>query len=97
MQDIATQLGLRIGASDVASDDDLRAMVLRKADKYNIALTPRQVTVMRDGYGKNANIYLEANYSVPIYLPRYTFFMYFNPSSANKRPTSSMASDGSSQ
>lgn len=97
LQDIATQLGLRLGASDAASDDDLRAMVLRKADKYNIALAPEQVIVMRNGYGKNADIYLEADYSVPIYIPRFTFLMYFNPSSAHKRPTSSMASDSSPQ
>jgi hypothetical protein len=97
LQDISTQLGVRIGATDVASDDDLRAMVLRKAEKYDIPLAPDHVIVMRDGYGKNANIYLEADYSVPIYLPRFTFSMYFNPSSAHKRPTSSVASDGSSQ
>jgi hypothetical protein len=97
LQDMATQLGVRTGVSDVASDDDLRTMVLRKAEKYNIALAPEQVTVMRDGYGKNANIYLEADYSVPIYLPRFTFSMYFNPSSAHKRPTSSVASDSSSR
>jgi hypothetical protein len=97
LQDMATQLGVRTGVSDVASDDDLRTMILRKAEKYNIALSPEQVTVMRDGYGKNANIYLEADYSVPIYLPRFTFSMYFNPSSAHKRPTSSVASDSSSR
>lgn len=97
LQDIALQLGMRIGTSDVGSDDDLRGMVLRKAEKYNIALAPEQVIVMRDGYGKNANIYLEADYSVPIYLPRFTFMMYFNPSSAHKRPTSSVASDSSSE
>jgi hypothetical protein len=97
LRDIASQLGVSIGAADVASDDDLRQMVLRKAEKYNIALAPEQVIVMRDGYGKNADIYLEADYSVPIYLPRFTFLMYFNPSSAHKRPTSSMVSDSSSQ
>ncbi|MGH9516610.1 MAG: hypothetical protein ACRD3P_13135 [Terriglobales bacterium] len=97
LQDIATQLGVRIGASDIATDDELRAMVLKKADKYNISLAPDHVIVMRDGYGKDANTYLEADYSVPIYLPHFTFSMYFNPSSARKRPTSSMASDGSSR
>ena len=92
LQDIASQLGVRIGATDVGSDDDLRQMVARKAEKYNVALSPEQVIVMRDGYGKNANIYLEADYSVPIYMPRYTFLMYFSPSSSHKRPTSSVAS-----
>jgi hypothetical protein len=92
LQDIASQLGVRIGATDVGSDDDLRQMVVRKAEKYNVAISPEQVIVMRDGYGKNANIYLEADYSVPIYMPRYTFLMYFSPSSSHKRPTSSVAS-----
>ena len=56
-----------------------------------------ELNSFRSGYGKNANIYLEADYSVPIYLPRFTFSMYFNPSSAHKRPTSSVASDSSSR
>jgi len=86
MQDMASQLGLRIGFTDVASDDELREMILRKAEKYNIAVSPDKVLVMRDGYGKNANVYLEADYSVPIYLPQYSFEMHFAPSSANKRP-----------
>jgi hypothetical protein len=97
LQDIATQLGVRIGASDIASDGELRDLVLRKAEKYNISLAPDHVTVIRDGYGKDAGVYLEADYSVPIYLPHYTFYMYFNPSSAHKRPNPSMASDSSSR
>jgi hypothetical protein len=96
MRDIASQIGLRIGYSDVATDDDLRETILRKAEKYNIALSPDQVTVLRDGYGKNANIYLAAEYTVPIYLPHYTFSIYFNPRSANKPPVSAMANDSRS-
>ena len=97
LQDIATQLGVRVGATDIASDTELRDVILRKAEKYNISIAPDHVIVLRDGYGKDAHIYLEADYSVPIYLPHYTFFMYFTASSARKRPTSSMASDSSSQ
>jgi hypothetical protein len=97
LQDIATQLGVRIGATDIASDTELRDMILRKAEKYDISLAPDHVIVMRDGYGKDAHIYLEADYSVPIYLPHYSFFMYFNPASAHQRPTPSVASDRSSQ
>src|SRR6478752_2747473 len=66
LQDIATQLGVRIGATDIASDAELREMVLRKAEKYNVSLAPDHVIVMRDGYGKDASVYLEADYSVPI-------------------------------
>ena len=96
MRDMVSQIGLRIGYSDVATDDDLRETILRKAEKYNIALAPDQVTVLRDGYGKNANIYLAAEYTVPIYLPHYTFSIYFNPTSANKPPVSAMANGSNS-
>ncbi len=84
MQDIASQVGLRIGLSDVASDDDLRETIVRKAEKYDIALLPTQVTVLRDGYGKNAHLYFAANYSVTIYLPGYSFEMHFTPSGGIK-------------
>jgi hypothetical protein len=96
MRDMASQIGLRVGYSDVATDDELRETILRKAEKYNIALAPDQLTVLRDGYGKNANIYLAAEYTVPIYLPHYTFSIYFNPSSANKPPASAMMNENGS-
>jgi hypothetical protein len=84
MQDMASQFGLRIGFSDVAGDDDLRETVVRKADKYGISLVPGQVTVLRDGYGKNAHLYFTAEYSVPIYLPHYSFQIHFAPSGGMK-------------
>lgn len=95
LQDMTQQLGLQAGSNSTQnySDDDLRKSILRKAEKYDIPLAPDSVTVARTGYGGNASVYLEADYSVPIYLPHYTFRMYFNPSSAHKRP----ASDSSSQ
>lgn len=84
MQDMAAQFGLRVGSSDVATDDELRETVVRKAEKYGISLVPGQVTVLRDGYGKNAHLYFAAEYSVPIYLPKYSFQMYFSPSGGMK-------------
>ena len=84
MQDMAAQLGLRMGVSDVAGDDDLRETIVRKAEKYGISLVPGQVTVLRDGYGKNAHLYFAADYSVPIYLPKYSFEMHFTPSGGMK-------------
>jgi hypothetical protein len=85
MKQMATQLGMRIGVSDIGSDADLRDTILRKAAQYGITLSPDQVTVLRDGYGKNVILYFEAEYSVPIVLPGFSFAMYFNPSSG-KRP-----------
>ncbi|HEX3739945.1 MAG TPA: hypothetical protein VHV29_09480 [Terriglobales bacterium] len=96
MQDIVSQPAVHIGLASGPSDDDLRQTVMRKAERYNIALSPDQVIVAHYGYDAAATIYLEANYSVPIYLPHFQFSMYFNPSTAHKRPDSAMA-DSSSQ
>ena len=95
LQDMASQLGMRIGFSDIASDGDLRDTVLRKAAQYGITLSPDQVPVLRDGYGKNSILYFEAEYSVPINLPRYSFAMYFNPSSGRRPKNATVATDAS--
>jgi len=50
MKQMATQLGMRAGVSDIGSDADLRDTILRKAAQYGITLSPDQVTVLRDGY-----------------------------------------------
>jgi hypothetical protein len=92
MQQMVTQLGLHNGSSDVASDEDLRDTVMRMAGQYGIELLPNQVMVLRDGYGKNAIPYFEADYSVPIVLPGFSFVMYFNPSSGRKPKTATDAS-----
>ena len=95
LQDIASQPAVHIGLASGPSDDDLRETVMRKAEKYNIALAPEQVIVAHNGYDAAGTIYLEADYSVPIYLPHFQFSMYFNPSTAHKRPNSAMADDSS--
>jgi len=95
LQDMASRLGMPIGSSDIATDGDLRDTVLRKAAQYGIGLSPNQVTVLRDGYGKNAVLYFEADYSVPINLPGYSFEMYFNPSSGKKPKNATVATDAS--
>jgi hypothetical protein len=96
MENMSSQLGLRTGFSDVASDADLRDTILRKAGQYGIALSPDQVTVLRDGYGKNAILYFEADYSVPVLLPGFSFVMYFNPSSGKKPKNATVATDARS-
>lgn len=82
MKDIASQMGVRTGYTDVRTDEQLRDTVLGKAENYNIALTAEQITVTRTGYGKDATIYLGADYEVPIHLPAgYSYVMHFSPSS----------------
>ena len=95
MKQMTAQFGMRTGVSDIASDADLRDTVLAKAAQYGITLSPNQVTVLRDGYEKNAIPYFEADYSVPIVLPGFSFAMYFNPSSG-KRPKNATVATGAS-
>jgi hypothetical protein len=92
MQEMLTQLGQRNGGSDVPSDEDFRDTILRKAGQYGIALLPDQVMVLHDGYGRNGILYFEADYSVPIVLPGFSYVMYFNPSTGKKPKTATDAS-----
>jgi hypothetical protein len=80
MKDMASQLGTRIGFSDLQSDEQLRENILRKADRYDIPLTEQQITVERTGYGKDATIYLAADYTELIGIPGFSFALHFNPS-----------------
>lgn len=84
MKDMASQLGGRIGLASAKSDEDFRNDILNKAKKYDIPLTPEQVTVQRNGVGFTATMYFAADYSVPIHLPGFTFQLHFNPESGPK-------------
>lgn len=96
LQDIVSHPAVHIGLASGPSDEDLRETVMQKAARYNIALSPDQIIVAHNGYDATGTIYLEADYSVPISLPHIQFSMYFNPSTAHKRPNSAVA-DSSSQ
>lgn len=84
MKDLTSQLGARIGLTSAMSDEDFRNDVLRKAKRYDIQLTPEQVTVQRTGEGIRANMYLAADYTVPIHLPGFSFQLHFSPESGTK-------------
>ena len=73
MKDLASQLGVRIGLSSSNTDDQFRTAVVAKARRYNIELTPDQVTVEHTGSGIKGSIYLRADYTVPIHLPGFDF------------------------
>ena len=84
MHDMASQLGARIGLNNASSDDEFRKEVVRRARKYDIELTPEQVTVQRTGEGIEGRIYLAADYTVPVHLPGFSFQLHFNPESGMK-------------
>jgi putative aminopeptidase FrvX len=84
MQDLAAQAGVRIGHYTAPSDDDFRAAVIRKAQEYDIQLSPDQVTVQRQGSDASSPMYLAADYTVPVNLASYSVTLHFTPSSTRK-------------
>jgi hypothetical protein len=84
LRDISSSLGPRIGLADLQSDEDLRNLVIRKAEGHGISLEPKQVTVRRAGSGVGPAIYLAVDYNAPIHLPGYSFTLRFMPSSEKK-------------
>ncbi|HJT71015.1 MAG TPA: hypothetical protein VJ731_12495 [Terriglobales bacterium] len=85
LQDIASQLSLRVGLPSAPnSDDEFRNAVIQRAKQYDVSLEPDQVTVQRTGYGPRATLYLQASYTVPIRMFGYEFQMHFTPESGKR-------------
>jgi len=84
MQDIASQVGTRIGLAQMTKDEELRDAVIRKAKEYGIELDPNQVTVQHSGSGVSATVSLSAEYSALIKLPGLTFRLHLTPSTGSK-------------
>ena len=84
LHDVSASLGQRIGMVAPQSDEEIRNLVIRKADRRGISLEPSQVTVQRSGSREAPVIYLAVEYDVPVNLPGYSFSLHFSPSSAPK-------------
>jgi hypothetical protein len=81
MRDIAAQTGTRIGLAQVNSDDDLRNIVIRKAQQHDIKLRPDQIRVDRSGSGETATVHLRADYKIQLNAPGWAYTLHFTPSS----------------
>jgi len=82
LHDMSSQLGARTGFNAPLSDDDYRALIIRKANGYGITLKPEQVTIQRTETGNGtANLYLAVDYEAPVKLPGYMFSLHFTSSS----------------
>jgi hypothetical protein len=81
LQDLSAQVGTKIGLSPVTSDAELRAMVVRRAEDYNIKLKPEQVSVQRTGSGDREVIHLAVDYRARVHLLTYSFTLHFTPMS----------------
>jgi hypothetical protein len=66
------------------SEDEIRESVVKKAHEYDIALTSKQVKVIRTGNSGTGTLTIEADYSIPVSLPGYATTLEFHPSSSNK-------------
>lgn len=66
------------------TEEDIRNVVIKHAQDYDIPLTPQQVHVSRTGGFGTGTLNIEAEYSVPIELPGYSTTINFHPSSSNK-------------
>ncbi len=83
MHDLSTQVGAAATYTSPKSDEDFRNAVIKKAREHGIDLRPEQVTVTRPDSG-NAPMYLAADYSVTVNLPKYSFVLHFTPSSTKQ-------------
>jgi ABC-type molybdate transport system substrate-binding protein len=81
LHDLSSQISARIGLVDFNTDNDFRAAVIRKAERYDIYVQPEQITVLRSGTLKDPIIYLAANYQARVRVLGYSFTLHFTPSS----------------
>jgi hypothetical protein len=72
------------GAAFQKSDDDVRNDVMKKVKEHDLPIEAKQIKVQRINTPGLSAVYVEANYTVTVNLPGYSFDMNFNPSSGNK-------------
>jgi len=66
------------------TEDDVRDAIIKQARNYDIALTPKQVHVTRQGGLGSGTLNIEVDYSVAIDLPGYSTTIEFHPATKNK-------------
>ena len=86
MHDLAGQVGVGAAYNSPKTDEDFRAAIIKKAGERGITLDPKQVTVTRPDTGGNTPMYLAADYTATVTLPKYSFQIHFEPSSTKSFP-----------
>jgi hypothetical protein len=81
LREMTQQLTNRLGLTPPTSEEELRDLVVRKADKHEIPLDPKQVTVRITGPSGHRTIYIAVDYRVPVNLLVYSFNLHFAPTS----------------
>lgn len=83
MLDLSSQNGGYSKYPTVRSEQDFRDAVIRKAQDHDIQLEPSEVTVRRADSG--SNMYLAADYTVPVDVLGYSFTLHFTPNSTSRK------------
>jgi hypothetical protein len=83
-QDDLKTVAMVAGANPSRSDEEVRNDILRKAKERDLPIEAKQILVQRIGTPGLMAVYVEADYTVPVKLPGYSFEMHFNPTSGNK-------------
>lgn len=81
LRDTAAQLGWRTGVAPPNSDEEFRSIVIGKAEKHEIPLQPKQVTVERSGSGEQVVVFIAVDYTVRADLLVSSLTLHFNPTS----------------
>ena len=90
LHDLAANLGENTGLVAPRSDEELRMIVMRKAEARGIELDPKRISLQRAGttewHGGTEwhKFSLAVDYEAPIRLPGYSFALHFSPSSTKK-------------
>lgn len=84
LQDIAMQVGTKIGLDPIRGDAELRSMVVLRAEDCGIGLKPEQVSVQRTGSGDKQVIRVAVDYDARVHLLAYSFTLHFTPSSGSR-------------
>src|SRR5262249_24474600 len=80
MQVMAAQLSARSGLTAPSSDEDVYRDILQRAHRHGIELAHNQITVRRTGDKlEEQELYLAADYRIPIHLLGLTFNLHFTP------------------
>ena len=85
LHDLSANVGTRIGFNTPKSDEELRNIIIRKAEKYDIPLEPKQITVKHTGTPEVPTFFLAVDYTVPVHLPGYTYTLHYTPTSVGGR------------
>jgi hypothetical protein len=66
------------------TEDDVRAIVLKRAQEMDIPITSEQIKVHRVGGQGTGTLVIEANYTVHVNLPGYPMDLNFHAATKNK-------------